>query len=168
MNNINPAIVRQAIANLLLAHPELFDDEESRALSIESETPAIEYLRTVEARRREAEAMAGAIASQIAQLELRQARFVEQEKACRRIAHQIMDAAQLPKLIMPEATYSIGKPRERVQINGPIQAVPPEWCHEPKPPLPDMKRIKDAIDDGQQFNWASIVTGEPTLTVRVR
>jgi hypothetical protein len=165
--NINPQVVRQAIANLLLQHPELFDDEESRALSIESETPAIDYLRTLEHTRREAECMAGAIASQIAQLELRQARFVQQEKACRKLAHQIMDAAALSKIVMPEATYSIGKPRDRVQIND-EQSVPSVYRHPPAMPKPDMKRIKDALDGGEKFNWAAIIQGEPSLTVRTK
>lgn len=165
--NINPQTIRQCIANLLLAHPELFDDEEARALSIESETPAVDYLRVVEHRRREAETMAGALASQIAQLELRQGRFVEQEKACRRIAHQIMDEAKLPKLVMPEATYSIGKPRERTVINGPIENIPADYCHPPVP-KPDMKRIAEALKAGERFNWASLVTGEPSLSIRTK
>ena len=164
--NINPATIRQCIANLLLAHPELFDDEEARALSIESETPAVDYLRVVEHRRREAETMAGALASQIAQLELRQARFVHQEKACRQIAMQIMDEAQLPKLVMPEATYSIGKPRERVLVND-IQSVPADYCHPPVP-KPDMKKIADALKGGATFNWAALVQGEPSLTIRTK
>lgn len=165
--NINPATIRQLIANLLLAHPELFDDEESRALSVESETPAVDYLRVIEHRRREAETMAGALAGQIAQLELRQARFVHQEKACRQIALDIMNEAQLPKLVMPEATYSIGKPRERVLIPD-IQSVPLELCHPPAVPKPDMKRIAEALKAGERFNWASLVTGEPSLTIRTK
>lgn len=165
--NINPATIRQLIANLLLAHPELFDDEESRALSIESETPAVDYLRVVEHRRREAETMAGALAGQIAQLELRQARFVHQEKACRQIALDIMNEAALPKLVMPEATYSIDKPRERVLIED-IQNVPLELCHPPAAPKPDLKRIAEALKAGERFNWASLVTGEPSLTIRTK
>ena len=35
---INPAVVRQQIENLRVAHPELIDDDESWLLAIESET----------------------------------------------------------------------------------------------------------------------------------
>lgn len=110
--------------------------------------------------------MAGALASQIAQLELRQSRFVQQEKACRRLAHQLMDAAQLPKIIMPEATYSIGKGRNRVLIND-ITAVPPDYCHPPVP-KPDITKISDAIKSGETFNWAALIEGEPSLSVRTK
>lgn len=164
--NLNPDLVRQCIANLLLQHPELFDDDEARLLSIESETPAIEYLSTLEQRRQEAATMAGAIASRIAELELRQERFVKQEKGCRSIAYKIMEAARLPKVVLPEATYSITKGRERVEIAD-EGSVPPVFCH---PPVlkPDMKKIKAALDTGERFNWATVVTGEPNLSVRTK
>lgn len=165
--NISPQIVRQAIANLLLQHPELFDDEDARALSIQSETNAIDYLRSVEARRREAECMAGALAAQIAQLELRQERFLTLEKACRKLAHKVMDAAVLPKITLPEATYTIQKGRDHVVIND-TASVPAEYCHQPKQPLPDMKRIADALKAGERINWASLETGAPSLSIRTR
>lgn len=164
--NLSPAFIRQCIANLLLQHPELFDDEESRALAIDSETPAVDYLRTVEARRRDAVTMAGALASQIAMLELRQGRFVAQEVACRHIIHKVMDEARLPKLVLPEATYSISKGRDRVLVND-IGSVPADYCHPPVP-KPDMKRIKEALDAGERFNWAALVQGEPSLTIRTK
>ena len=165
--NLHPDLVRRCVSSLLQQHPELFDDDDARALSIESETPAVDYLRSLEHRRREAETMAGAIAAQIAQLELRQERFVRQEKACRSIARQIMDAAALPRLVLPEATYSVMGGRRRVVINDEV-SVPSDYRHPPTMPKPDLKKIGDALENGERFNWASLETGEPSLSVRVK
>jgi hypothetical protein len=78
-----------------------------------------------------------------------------------------MDAAALPKITLPEATYSIQKGRDRVVIND-AASVPADYCHPPKPPLPDMKKIGDAVKAGEQFNWAVVEQGEPSLSVRTK
>lgn len=163
--NLRPDLIRQCIANLLLAHPELFDDEEARALSIESETPAVDYLRSLEHRRREAETMAGALAEQIAQLELRQERFVRQEKACREIAFKIMNEGALSKLVMPEATYSIRAGQPRLIIKDET-AIPDNLCRIKREP--DKTAIKTAMQNGYSPSWAELSNAEPSLSVRVK
>lgn len=164
--NLSPDLVRQMIANLLLQHPELLDDDEARALSIESETPAVDWLRVVEGQRRNAAAMAGAIADTIANLEIRQERFVKQEAAFRRMMKDVLQSAQIPKLVLPEATLSISKGRVSAAINDPA-SVPAEYCH---PPVlkPDMAKIKAALEAGEKFNWAALVQGEQSLSIRTK
>jgi len=73
---IDPNIVRQQLANLFLLHPDLKEDEETWALSVESETNAVELLRAIERRRQEATHNAGAIASNIAELNPRPPRLI--------------------------------------------------------------------------------------------
>jgi hypothetical protein len=111
--------------------------------------------------------MAGAIAGNIAELELRQGRFERREKAMRALHFKIMEAADIKKAELPEATLSIGKPRDRVLIND-VQSVPLELCHPPAVPKPDLKQIAEALKAGERFNWASLVTGEPSLTIRTK
>lgn len=163
--NLRPDTIRQCIANLLLQHPELFDDEEARALSIESETPAVNYLRSLEQRRREAETMSGAIASQIAQLEIRQERFVKQEKGCRSIAFKIMQEANLQKLVMPEATYSVGNGRPKVIITD-ENWIPDILCRVTREP--NKQRIGELLKDGKEVRGAELSNSEPSLSVRVK
>lgn len=163
--NLHPDLVRRCVANLLLQHPELFDDEEARSLSIESETPAIDYLHTIEHRRREADMMAGAIAAQIAQLELRQERFVRQEKACRDIALKIMNEAALTKLVLPEATYSVRAGQQKLIIKD-EDAIPIDFCRIKREP--DKTAIKTAMMNGWSPPWAELSNAEPSLSVRVK
>lgn len=164
--NLDPALVKRTIDNLLVQHPELWDNDEARALAIESETDAQEYLSLLEQQRQENAAMAGAIAARIAQLELRLQRYESREKGCRKIALEIMRAAGLPKVTLPEATISIVKGREKVVINDET-SVPERLCH---PPVyrADLKRIAEEIKAGANFNWAAIVMGEPSLLVRTK
>lgn len=163
--NLRPDLVRQLIANLLLTHPELFDDDEARALSIESETPAIDYLRSLEHRRREAECNAGALADQIAQLELRQERFVRQEKSCRNIAFKIMEETALPKLVMPEATYSVRSGKRKVIVTD--ENLIPRILGKTEF-TPDKKRIGEMLKDGQQVNGAELSNQEPYLAINTK
>jgi hypothetical protein len=164
--NLDPALVTKCINNLLVQYPELWDDEDARELAIESETDTIEYLSLLEQKRQEEASMAGAIASRIAQLEVRLQRYEAREKACRKIAFEILRAAGLQKVTLPEATLSISKGRERVVIND-ESSVPVDLCH---PPVyrPDLKRISEAIKADAQINWAAIVQSEPSLSVRTK
>lgn len=163
---MNIDLIRQQIANLELRFPQLVEDAEAWALSIDSETDTFDVLRQIERRRQEAASMAGALASNIAEIELRQARFVEREKAMRALALAIMNTAQITKAELPEATLSITKPRERAVIL-PDYTAHPDYCH---PPVykPDMKKIKEALEGGEKLNWASLVMGEPSISIRTK
>lgn len=164
--NLRPDLIRQQISNLELRFPQLVEDAEAWALSIDSETSTFDVLRQIERRRQEAASMAGALASNIAEIELRQARFVEREKAMRDLGFKIMEIAGLKKAEFAEATYSISKGRERAVIL-PDYTAHPDYCH---PPVlkPDMKKIKDALEAGEKLNWAALETSNPSLSIRTK
>jgi len=165
MMRLDAQQVRQQISNLLLAYPELAEDEVLRADTIEGATDAHELLREAERLRREATTLAAGIASTMAELEERQKRFERREKAMRTLELSIMQAADLHKVVLPEATLSLQKGRERLEIPDDA-AVPDEFCRIVK--SPDKTKIKDAMQQGWQPNWAVTITGEQTLSVRVR
>lgn len=162
---MNPDLVRRQIENLKLQFPELAEDEDAWALTIESETGAVEMLRQIERRRQDAAHMAGAIASNIAELGLRQERFEGREKAMRALAFKIMEATNLRKTEMPEATYSIraGQPKLIIKDES---AVPDNLCRIKREP--DKTVIKDAMMNGYSPSWAELSNGEPSLSVRVK
>jgi hypothetical protein len=141
----------------------LAEDEEAWALTVDSETDAVELLRAIECRRQDAEDMAETQATRIAKIKARQERFERREKAMRGLALAIMNAAQIKSQELPEATLSIIKGRERVVVANDAD-VPAIYCH---PPVvkPDLKKIKTALDAGERFNWASIQIGEPSLKI---
>ena len=60
-----PRSIRQQIDNLLLAYPELAEDEILRGDMVEGATDAHEFLRMIERRRQDAECMTDAIAANI-------------------------------------------------------------------------------------------------------
>jgi hypothetical protein len=162
---LDPAIVKRQIDNLLVQWPELAEDEQLRADMIEGETDAFEFLRLIERKRQDACTLAGAVAGNIAELELRQKRFERREQAMRALAHKIMDAAKLRTIELPEATNIIAKGRDSVIVND-EEAVPLALCKVKF--SPDKTAIKEVLDAGVDVSWAEIKTGDPVLTVRTK
>ena len=48
---LDPAVIKQQVENLLLAYPELTDDEQLRADMLEGSTDLVAYLRQLETAR---------------------------------------------------------------------------------------------------------------------
>lgn len=163
----DPDAVRQQISNLLVQYPELAEDDVLRADCIEAETEMHDFLRAVETRRREAATMAGAIATNIAELELRQQRFERREKAMREMAQKVMEAADMQKPIeLPEATYSLRKVSPSVQITD-EGALPDIACKFER--KPDKKKIKKLLQtDPFIVAGACMSNGGIALSIRVK
>ena len=159
-------LVRQEILNLLISYPELASDELLRADMIEGATSAYDFLRIVEQRRQEAASMAGAIASNIAELGLRQERFERREKAMRAIAFKIMEAADLKKLEMPEATYSVRNGQQKVIGDLPVENIPSEFLRV-KREL-DRSLLKTALQAGRNIEGFTLSNAEPSLSIRTK
>lgn len=162
---IDPTIVRQQIGNLKVSYPDLFEDEDDWLLTLDSETDLNEFLDVLIAGNQEDAAFAGGLATAIAEMELRQARFEQRVKARKKLMHELMRAAGIPKAERPLATLSIRKGSTSVQINDEA-SVPDIFCDFKR--TPNKTRIKEAIERGDPINWAAVVQGEPTLGVRVK
>ncbi len=77
----------------------------------------------------------------------------------------LMQQAQQKSMALPEATVSVGKPRQSVNV------IDVDALEQPYVKLvrqPDKKAIADAIGNDIVVNGAELVTGEPSLTIRVR
>jgi hypothetical protein len=154
-----------AINNLLVTNPELEEDEQLRADMIEGETDAHEFLRVVERKRQEASALAGALASNIAELEERQKRFERREQAMRRLAFKVMEAADLKKIELAEATLSMRNGSRKVVISDDT-AIPDSLCRIRKEP--DRTAIKAMLESGAEVPGCVLSNGEPTISIRTR
>lgn len=163
---MNIDLVRQQIANLELHFPQLVEDAEAWALSIESETNAFDMLRQIERRRQEAASMAGAIASNIAELEIRQARFVEREKAMRALGFKIMEIAGLKKAEFAEATYSIRNGQPKLIGDATPDTMPNAFVRT-KLEL-DRTAIKEALQAGSIVPGFELSNSEPSLSIRTK
>lgn len=164
MNAPRISLVVLEIIKLLNEHPELAEDDVLRADMIEGETDANEILRKIEAERQNSLCMAGATATRIAELELRQQRFEKREKAMRDLAFKIMQAADLRKIELPEATYSVRNVAPKVMITN-EDALPDAACTLIRKPV--MKAIKELLERGP-IPGATMSNGAETLSIRTR
>lgn len=158
-------IVRQQIANLLLVHPELKEDEEAWALSLESETEALDLFRQIEQRRQSAAHLAGAIASNIAELQLRQERFVQRERAMRSLMFKLMEQASLKRIELPEATVTIRAGSPQVVILD-HRDLPDELCRIKREA--DKSAVREALNNGAELKGAYLSNGIPSLSIRTK
>jgi Siphovirus Gp157 len=164
---LHPDIVRQQIANLRLLHPEIAEDQDAWLISLESETQLGELLRMIERHRQDACGLAGALAGTIAELEYRQGRFERREQAMRELMFKLMQAAELKRFELPEATLSIaaGQPKVVITNEAAVLAVD-DLCRIKREP--NKTHIKTLLAAGHSVAGAELSNAEPHIVVRVR
>jgi len=151
------------IATLLHAYPELAEDDELRADTFEG-VGLNDVLSRLVAAAQDAKFTAAAVADRIGELQQRKARFERRNEAMRALLLRVLKASGLPKAVLPEATVSIGKGRDKVEITD--EAKLPKWALRVVT-SPDKTAIKERLDAGKKVPGAVLVTGGETLTVRV-
>lgn len=162
---LDPNIIKQQINNLLLQFPEMEEDETLRADMIEGGTDLHDFLRMIERQRQQATHMAGAIASNIAELGLRQERFERREQAIRTLMFKIMQYAHQRNAELPEATISIRAGTQKVIITDEA-LITPDYIRIVQ--SPDKTKIKEALTSGQDVSGAELSNAEPTLSIKTK
>lgn len=165
--NLDPHNVRTQIENLKAIAPECWDEDEDTLLNdmLAAETNLMEFLQVVEDRRQHALTMAGALATRIAEHEIRQKRYETQEQQLRKLALSLMQQAGLTRAELPEATYSIRKGWPRVVVVDEA-AVPDELCKIER--KPDKTKIREFINGGELPNWAVREIGADSIAIRTK
>lgn len=75
-----------------------------------------------------------------------------------------MEAGDVPGVKTSRFTVSLSKnPSKKLQIVG---EVPEEYLRAPKPREPDKAAITKVLKGGSELDWAKLVDGERTLTIR--
>jgi Siphovirus Gp157 len=162
---LDPIFVQRQISDLLLANPELAEDEVLRADMIEGSTDAFEFLRTVVRKIGMTEATAHGTTEYIAQLRERQARLERREYALRQLIHKVMDTADLRKCELPEATLSIRAGQPKVVILNEAE-LPQEFMRVKTEP--DKTKLKAAMQAHEHVPGAALSNAEPVLSIRVK
>lgn len=157
--------VKQQIEVLLRDYPELIEDDVLRADMIEGSTDARELLLALEHQRQETTHLAGAVASHIAELDVRLGRFERREKALRQAMFSIMESGDLRKIELPIATLSIANGQAHVVITDET-AIPDILCKIKREP--DKARIKQMLKDGAEVRGACLSNASPHLTIRTK
>lgn len=156
-------VLEYEFADLISAFPELAEDEDLRADTIEGETDAYRVLGKIVAIERDANSMIAAINERAKELSARKERYNRRKDAMRALLLRLLKAADLSKVSLPEATISIGKGRAGVEIIN--ESLLPDNVVKLKRE-PDKTAIKAALDAGQEVPGAALKVGNETITVR--
>lgn len=151
------------LADLFAAYPELAEDNELRSDMLEGETDYHAVLARLVAQEREADSLAKGTAERIRDIQGRKARYERKKEACRVLLMRLLKAAGLPKVTLPEATVSIGKGRDSVDVFDEA-ALPDEFVRIER--VPDKKHIFEIVKGCGEIPGARLKYGEETLTVR--
>lgn len=154
--------VRDQITALMLAQPELADDEVLREDMIEGQTNAKEFLSQLVRKIGATQAIANGTADYIGELQERKARLERREYALRSLIFKVMQTAELKKAELPEATLSVRAGQPKVVIVN-EQEIPRDFLRIKTEP--DKSRIKAAIGAGEHVPGAALSNSEPTLAI---
>lgn len=163
-HDLTVQLIERQMARILTENPDLQDDEESRLITLESETDGVGALRSLVKDMMVADAFASGLAGMIEDMEARKARFVKRVTTYRALIERIMSAADISKLPLPEATLSLRPSPQRVVIANEA-AIPDEYWRTKREP--NKTAIKDALRDGVTIPGAFLSNGEPALSVRM-
>lgn len=159
------ASVKAQITNLLAAYPELAEDDDLRADMFEGETDLEKVVTRCLSDRQDAEAMAVAVKSRIGDLTDRMRRYERKSAAMRALILGMMEAADLPKLELAEATLSLREPVPSVNVID-IDELPQGFYKIEK--RADKAAIKKSILAGEPVPGAELVLGECGLAIRTK
>jgi hypothetical protein len=162
---LDPAVVAQQIANLLLLYPDLADDEQLRADMVEGSTDAFDLLREIERRRRETETLIAGLDATLRDLQHRSARLDLRVRAMRDLIFKIMNLADLRKVELPEATLSIRAGTPKVIVTDEV-LIPDELCRIKREP--DKTKIKELLLDGQHVEGTVLSNAKPSIAIRTK
>jgi len=155
--------VRQ-IEALIKDYPEMLEDEILRADMIEAETDTVGFIRQLEKKRNDAKVNMEVLMLYINQLKNRFERFRKQEEAMRTLMFRLLQAGQLRRLVLPEATLSIASAPARVLITNEDELPEDYWRIKREP---DKERIKLALITAAVVPGAELSNSPDYLRIKV-
>lgn len=160
---IDPTFVLAQIELLRLRYPQIWDDDDTLAITLEGETDLHEVLAAVVARMCDAEAYAEADNKLINDLKERRDRFNARYDAMRILAMKLMNAAEVRKVELAQKTLFIRAGQPKVIITDEL-ALPPECIRIRREP--DKVAIADRLKRGEPVAGAELSNAEPVLSIR--
>ena len=164
-DRLDPTFVRREIDALAVTHPGIWQDDELRAIALESETNLREFLEKVVRRMLETKASIGGIGQLISDLKVRQDRLDQRSESMRLLMFKLMQAAELKKLELIPATLSIRGGQPKVIITD--ETILPVDCVRIRRE-PDKIAIKEYLARGEPVPGAELSNSEPVLAVRIK
>lgn len=169
MNPLNRAALVEAYIRqreaLLAEFPELAEDVQALADTLEGETEAPDVIAGFIREAREDAAKADALGRIMSDMGERKARFVARAERRREAAQRIMVACGIRKIELADFTASIRNVPPSVIITDDA-ALPDSFCRFAR--SPDKTRIKDALGRGEEIPGAELTNGGETISIRVK
>lgn len=159
---MNPKQIRDEITALLLAWPELAEDEILRADMIEAETDMFSFLSVVVRRIGDTKTLAAATAEYIAELRQRIERLERREYGLRSLIAKVMTTADLRKVELPEATLSLRQGPPKVIITNENE-IPAEFFRVKREPVKSL--IRAALAAHEHVPGAVLSNPETVLAI---
>ena len=157
--------IQDEITKLLLAHPELDEDEILRADMVEGSTNAFAFISDVVRKIGATKALAAGTEQYIDELRQRKDRLERREYALRALIFKVMSSADIRKAELPEATVSIKQGQAKVVITNEHE-IPAEFMRIRKEP--DKSRIRAALTAHEFVPGAVLSNPEPVLAIMVK
>lgn len=161
----NIADFRAQWLDILAAYPELADDETLRVDVLDAETDFHRLLDSLVKLKLDAREHAAGAKLRKQEVGERQSRFERQEAGFDTLIKSLMDFADMPKVILPEATVSITKPRVVVEITD-LDAIPQGFTKIEK--RADKTALKAALEAGEEIPGAALGLSGSGLAVRTK
>lgn len=152
-------------AQLLEDYPELSEDGQLRADMLEGETSLHGLASKLVRIAKEREALANGIGAYINELHDRKRRELQGSDGARKLLKSLMQAADVDKLVLTEATVSITKPRVVVEIND-LDAIPQGYAKFEK--RADKAALKAAMEAGEEIPGAALTLSDDGIMVRTK
>lgn len=148
---------------LIEQFPTLLDDGDALRDTLEGVSALPDQCLAVLRWGAEQEAHAEALGALIKQMQSRKARLDMAAQRARDAVFRAMQAAELPRIVAPDMTVSIGKGRPKVIIIDAAE-VPTNCCRLVYEP--DKTKIAELIKRGQPVPGATLSNPTPVLTIR--
>lgn len=157
--------VRAQISAMLINYPDLADDADLMADMIEGSTDLHRILERALNARQEALTMATAIKERETAMSERRSRYERQAAGITKVMQTLMEQSCQFKVTLPEATLSLTKAREGVNVFDAEQLPQGYFKTERKA---DKKAILAALVSGNPIPGAELTLGDCGLTVRTK
>lgn len=163
--SISAAAVASNIDWLKVNYPELSEDADLLAATIEGETDFERVMEQVVEAFLDAVSNKGALADRMSDMRVRSDRFDAKAEAMRALATMLMSAADATTVRLPIATVSLRNGPERLEISD-VKELPQGFTKTEIIPL--KSEIKTALKNGEDVPGARLVEGEPSISVRTK
>jgi Siphovirus Gp157 len=165
MTYLDASFVKAQVADLVRRHPQLLEDDEGMALSLESETDATELCTRLVNSIKILEAQQNGIAGYVKELKSRAEVLEMRSEAMRALLLSLLETAGLKKLPLSIATVSQMMTRHVVVVDRDM--VPENFRRQP-PWEPKLADIGAELRRGEPVPGCALSNPQPSLTIRMK